>query len=93
MSYKKLKRILEDGYLKIYVDELKNKLKEHGIEIINAEEENYEVTISFSTNGTPSKNQVIEIKNLFKDYPDFEGIENPKELIFIDRFNKLIELI
>ena len=93
MSYKKLKSILEDGYLKIYVDELKDKLKEHGIGITNAEEENYEVTISFSIHGIPSRSQIVEIKNLFKDFPDFEGVENPKDLIFIYRFSKLVELI
>ena len=93
MSYKKLKKILEDGYLKIYIEELRNKLKGHGINLENAEEENYEVTISYSIEGIPSKNQISEIKNLFKDNLDFEGIENPKDLIFIYRFNKLVELI
>jgi len=93
MSYKKLKRILEDGYLKIYVEELRDKLNEQGIKLENAEEENYEVTISYSIEGIPSKNQISQIRNLFNDNPDFEGVENPKDLIFIYRFNKLVELV
>ena len=86
MSYKKLKSILEDGYLKIYVDELKDKLKEHGIEITNAEEENYEVTISFSIHGIPSRSQIVEIKNLFKDKEENNDTIN---IIFCENIDKI----
>ena len=94
MSIKKIKEILDNnGAIKISREDIENNMKKYNIELLDAEDDSYELTAHFSVPGVPHKEQVLAIRELFKDVDGFSGVENPKDLIFVFSFTRPVELI
>lgn len=91
MTFKKIKKLLENDYVKIYLDELQSELKNKGVETFDTDEENYELLIKIGDKLT--EDQIEDIKSLFSNNNEFTGAEARPNNIFIYRFNKLVELI
>lgn len=94
MSLRKIKNILkENEYVKVSKKDMIKYFNKYGIELENIENENYEMVVELSIKGYPTKEQRNTIDSIFKSKRYFVGMTNPKDLIFIYRFSKLVELV